>query len=101
MEGQSGTSFLSVRNVAVLVALWLVYELLKALYNISPLHPLSGVPGPKFAAASYLPEFYYDVVKYGCYTKEIWKMHEQYGKREFWETHKKHDCEEYHHLTMT
>jgi hypothetical protein len=67
-------------NVLLLVGVWFLYQLLKALYNVSPLHPLSHVPGPKLAAATYLPEFYYDVVKFGCYTKEIGSMHEKYGK---------------------
>lgn len=74
------TSILSVRNVLALAGLWLVYELVKALYNVSPLHPLNRIPGPKLAAATYWPEFYYDVVKFGCYTKEIRKMHEKYGE---------------------
>jgi hypothetical protein len=74
------TSILSIRNVLAFAGLWLVYHVLKAIYNISPLHPLNAIPGPKLAAATYWPEFYYDVVKYGCYTKEISKMHEKYGK---------------------
>ncbi|KAJ4343180.1 hypothetical protein N0V87_000402 [Didymella glomerata] len=75
----SATSIISARNVLAFVGIWLAYHILKALYNISPLHPLSRIPGPKLAAATYLPEFYYDVVTYGCYTKEIAKMHEKYG----------------------
>ncbi|KAL1609360.1 hypothetical protein SLS59_001726 [Nothophoma quercina] len=77
------TSILSVRNALALAALWLAYHVLKALYNISPLHPLHNIPGPKLAAATYLPEFYYDVIKYGCYTKEISKMHEKHGQAGF------------------
>lgn len=61
-------------------AAWLVYHVLKALYNISPLHPLSKIPGPKLAGATYFPEFYYDVVLGGRYTKKIKSMHEEYGK---------------------
>ncbi|KAI1467491.1 cytochrome P450 [Daldinia caldariorum] len=49
------------------------------MWNISPFHPLSHVPGPKLAAATYLPEFYHDVIKFGRYTHEIRKMHEIYG----------------------
>jgi hypothetical protein len=75
-----GTSIISTHNILALTGLWLGYHLLKALYNVSPLHPLSRIPGPKLAAATYWPEFYYDVVKFGCYTKEIRKMHEKYGK---------------------
>ena len=75
-----GTSIISVRNVLAFAGLYLVYYVLRALYNISPLHPLSGIPGPKLAGATYWMEFYYDVIKNGCYTKEIRKMHEKYGK---------------------
>ena len=59
------------------------YRLLRALYNISPLHPLSKVPGPRLAAASYLPEFWHDVIKGGRYTHRIREMHEQYGELRF------------------
>lgn len=62
-----------------LVAAWLLYHVLKMLYNVSPLHPLYAVPGPKLAAASYLPEFWHDVVLFGRYTSRIRKMHEKYG----------------------
>lgn len=43
-------------------------------------HPLSKIPGPNLAAISYLPEFYYDVIKKGMYMWEIEKMHKKYGK---------------------
>lgn len=62
------------------MGLWLLLKAAQALYNISPLHPLSKIPGPRLAAATYLPEFYYDVIKFGCYTKEIGRMHQIYGK---------------------
>jgi hypothetical protein len=75
-----GLSNFTAGNVLLVAGLWLIYQLFKALYNISPLHPLSHIPGPKLASATYLPEFYYDVVKFGCYTKEIRKMHERYGE---------------------
>ncbi|KAF4473450.1 cytochrome P450 oxidoreductase, partial [Fusarium agapanthi] len=51
----------------------------RALYNVSPFHPLSKIPGPKLAAATYLPEFYYDVILVGRYTHAIKQMHEKYG----------------------
>lgn len=75
----AGASILSTRNVVAIVALYIVYKLLQALYNVSPFHPLSGIPGPRLAAASYAPEFYHDVIRFGCYSKEIIKMHQQYG----------------------
>ncbi|KAF6835131.1 trichodiene oxygenase [Colletotrichum musicola] len=72
-------SYLTARNVLSLVGLWLAYQLLKALYNVSPLHPLSHIPGPKLAAATYIPEFYHDVILFGRYTREIQRMHQIYG----------------------
>lgn len=56
------------------------YKVLVALYNISPLHPLSRFPGPKLAAAGYFYEAYYDWIRGGKYTQEIKRMHEKYGK---------------------
>lgn len=69
-----------VHLVLSLVAVWVGNEVLKALYNVSPLHPLHKIPGPRLAAATYLPEFYHDVVLGGRYTHAIQRMHEQYGK---------------------
>lgn len=68
-------------NALHLVALWLLYHVLQALYNISPMHPLSHIPGPKLPAATLLYEFYYDMVLGGTYTKRIAQMHETYGER--------------------
>ncbi|RBR23917.1 uncharacterized protein FIESC28_03227 [Fusarium coffeatum] len=77
---QSALAALSARDWAVVAVLsWLAFKVLQALYNISPLHPLSGVPGPKLAGATYLPEFYHDVILVGRYTHAIKKMHEKYG----------------------
>ncbi|KAI0387424.1 cytochrome P450 [Hypomontagnella monticulosa] len=70
---------LTARHVFILICGWLGYHVLRALWNISPFHPLSHIPGPKLAAATYLPEFWHDVVKFGRYTHEIKKMHEIYG----------------------
>lgn len=67
------------RSVLTLLLVWVLFHAIKAVYNISPLHPLSHVPGPKLAAATYLPEFYHDVVKTGRYSSEIRKMHQTYG----------------------
>jgi hypothetical protein len=51
------------------------HPLLSKLY----FHPLAKCPGPWLAAASYLLEFYYDVIKAGRHFAVIVKMHEQYG----------------------
>lgn len=69
------------RNCTSLLIAWLCWHLTKALYNISPLHPLSKMPGPKLAAATYLPEFWYDAIKFGHYTNKIKQMHDKYGKQ--------------------
>lgn len=42
--------------------------------------PLSKFPGPKLAAATYLYEGYYDVVKRGKYTFKIRDLHAKYGQ---------------------
>ncbi|KAM0591168.1 hypothetical protein ACHAP6_002484 [Verticillium nonalfalfae] len=76
---EPSVSFFTAKTALVLAGVWLVYKLLEAAYNVSPLHPLSHVPGPKLAAATYLPEFYHDVVLFGRYTNQIRQMHEQYG----------------------
>ncbi|OTB13279.1 hypothetical protein K445DRAFT_76519 [Daldinia sp. EC12] len=65
--------------LTALAAIWVVYQVITLLYNLSPLHPLSHIPGPRLARASYLPEFYYDLIKIGRYTKRIQEMHEEYG----------------------
>lgn len=70
-------------NALLLAGGWISFKVLEALYNVSPLHPLSHIPGPKLAAASYWPEFYHDVILFGRYTGQIRKWHEQYGKQSF------------------
>ena len=42
-------------------------------------HPLRKVPGPKLAAATYLYEFYYDIILGGRYIFKIEKLHKKYG----------------------
>jgi hypothetical protein len=73
-----GTWFLA--SLLGVAGVWFAFKILQAFYHVSPFHPLSRIPGPRLAAATYLPEFYYDVVKFGCYTKEIARMHEAYGE---------------------
>lgn len=67
------------RSGIVLVGLWLAYQLLRAVYNISPMHPLHQFPSPKAASILYLYEFYFDVLLWGKYTHEIRRMHGIYG----------------------
>lgn len=61
------------------LALPLGLLVLRTVYHLY-FHPLSSFPGPKLAAATFLYEFYYDVVKSGMYIWEIERMHEKYGK---------------------
>ncbi|KAL5001375.1 cytochrome P450 [Aspergillus recurvatus] len=65
--------------LTTIVVPWLVYRLLRMLYNVSPLHPLSHIPGPKLAAATFLYEEWFDLVLGGMYTLKIKQMHEKYG----------------------
>lgn len=43
------------------------------------LSPLANFPGPKFAAATSLYEFYFDYVKQAKYCFEMERMHKVYG----------------------
>lgn len=65
---------------ACVIILWAIYCILVALYNVSPLHPLSHIPGPRLAAASYLYEAYHDWWRGGKFGHEIRRMHECYGE---------------------
>ena len=47
-----------------------IYIIARSFYNVY-LHPLSAFPGPKFAAAGPLYEFYYDVIRDGTYVTTI------------------------------
>ncbi|KAM0327101.1 hypothetical protein ACHAQA_006229 [Verticillium albo-atrum] len=60
-------------------AAWVVFKFFVIVYNISPLHPLYKIPGPRLAAATYLPEFYHDVIRVGRFSHAIREMHEKYG----------------------
>lgn len=63
-----------------ILGLCILYHVLVALYNISPLHPLSRIPGPKLAAMTIAYEAYFDLIKVGRYSWEIKRMHENYGQ---------------------
>ena len=42
-------------------------------------HPLAKFPGPRLAAASSWYEAYYEIVLKGQYSRQISKLHDQYG----------------------
>lgn len=70
----------SSHGAMILLCSVLSYHALLAVYRLSPLHPLHKFPGPKLAAASYLYEIWFDLVKGGQYTFEIKRLHDTYGK---------------------
>ena len=73
---------LNARDVLLFAsASWVFIKIVQALYNVSPLHPLSRVPGPLLARATYWPEFWHDVVLGGRFTHAIKKMHDEYGSQ--------------------
>lgn len=67
-------------SVVSLLCLFILYHVLVALYNISPLHPLSHIPGPRLAAMTLAYEAYFDLIKVGRYSWEIKRMHDVYGQ---------------------
>lgn len=67
----------AVLAIVVLIGytLYLVGLVIYRLY----LSPIAKFPGPKLAAATYLYEGYYDLVKMGKYTFKIRDLHSEYG----------------------
>lgn len=61
------------------IVTYVLYVSVLVLYRLF-LSPLAKFPGPKLAAATYLFEGYYDVVKRGKYTFKIKELHDQYGQ---------------------
>ncbi|KAL5003669.1 cytochrome P450 [Aspergillus recurvatus] len=72
-------------NLPLALAIWAVLSVLILLYALYLaitrllLSPICHIPGPTFAALSFWPEFYYDVVQRGQYFRQIDKMHQTYG----------------------
>ena len=64
---------------------FLLYNAFVIVYRLY-FHPLAGFPGPKLAAATWWPEFYYDVVMGGTYLYKIEEMHKRYGMCTMWTT---------------
>jgi hypothetical protein len=44
------------------------------------LHPLAKFPGPKLAAITSFYEGYFEIVQNGQYSRQISKLHDQYGE---------------------
>lgn len=65
--------------VIVLFIVFVLYVFFLTVYRLY-LHPLASYPGPKTAAVSRWPEFYYDVVQKGQFCKVIDQYHEKYGR---------------------
>lgn len=70
----------SCHGATIILCCVLSYRVLLVLYRLSPVHPLHKFPGPKLAAASYLYELWFDLIKGGQYTFEIKRLHDTYGK---------------------
>jgi hypothetical protein len=74
---------LSSASLPVLIGTTAVlYTLGLVLYRLY-LHPLAKFPGPRFAAVTTFYEAYFEIVLKGQYSKQISKLHDQYGKPEF------------------
>ncbi|KAJ5889017.1 Benzoate 4-monooxygenase cytochrome P450, partial [Penicillium taxi] len=76
------SSHVSTTSVANVLCAILAFTALKVLWKIFYnlyFHPLSKFPGPKFAAMTFLYEYYFDLIRNGTYIWEIEKMHAKYG----------------------
>ena len=70
-------SFIS--GVAFALIGYFAYTICLVVYRLY-LHPLAKFPGPRAAAATRWPEFYYEVIQKGQFSKVIDQYHEIYGK---------------------
>lgn len=62
----------------LLAAIWLLHTTAVTIYRLT-WHPLASFPGPVLARASYMYEFWFDVILEGRYTRRIEELHQQYG----------------------
>lgn len=60
------------------IALALLYFISSTVYYLY-LSPISKIPGPKLAAATWWYEYYHDIVTYGKYIFQVMDMHKEYG----------------------
>lgn len=76
---QGWTSTHKIISLSAIVAASLaLYNLGLSIYRLF-FSNISGFPGPKIAAATYLYEFYYDWLLSGKYIFVIEEMHKKYG----------------------
>jgi hypothetical protein len=79
MESESFTKG-ALEALPVLLALSLVfYAIGLCVYRLF-LHPLAKFPGPRLAAVTSFYEGYYEIVLKGQYSRQISKLHDQYGR---------------------
>lgn len=72
--------FASVWRYPLLLAIiWLLHTATLVVYRLT-WHPLASFPGPVLARASYVYEFWFDVILQGRYTRRISSLHQKYGK---------------------
>lgn len=64
--------------VLVCAAAYIAYVLARAFYRLY-LHPLAKFPGPSIAAVTSWYEAYYEIYLVGQYSRQITKLHDQYG----------------------
>lgn len=80
MESVSTSSRDALPSLPTLLAIALViYGLGLVVYRLY-LHPLAKFPGPKIAAVTSFYEGYYEIVLKGQYSKQISKLHDEYGE---------------------
>ena len=64
--------------VSISVTAIILYLASRPIYHLF-FSPISNIPGPKLAAATWWYEYYHDVITYGKYFFKVKQMHEKYG----------------------
>ncbi|GAD97354.1 benzoate 4-monooxygenase cytochrome P450, putative [Paecilomyces variotii No. 5] len=67
-----------ISRAAVAAGCYVCYIAVTLIYRFF-FHPLRHIPGPKFAKATYLYEYYYDLYLWGQYTFKLQELHKEYG----------------------
>lgn len=79
MESDSFTKGVLEALPVLLAASLALYGIGLTVYRLY-LHPLAKFPGPRLAAVTSFYEGYYEIVLKGQYSRQISKLHDQYGK---------------------